>query len=148
MLNHVSIMGRLARDPELRTTTSGKSVVSFTIATDRNRKDANGQNQTDWIRMTAWEKTAEFICKYFQKGSMIAIDGRLQSKTYQDKNGTNRTDMEVVVEEVNFVGAKSASNADSNAQPAARQQPTAQPTAQPQTAPQFEDVSDDPDLPF
>lgn len=148
MLNHVSIMGRLARDPELRTTTSGKSVVSFTIATDRNRKDANGQNQTDWIRMTAWEKTAEFICKYFQKGSMIAIDGRLQSKTYQDKNGTNRTDMEVVVEEVNFVGAKSASNADSNAQPAARQQPTAQPTAQPQTAPQFEDVSDDSDLPF
>lgn len=148
MLNHVSIMGRLARDPELRTTTSGKSVVSFTIANDRNRKDANGQNQTDWIRMTAWEKTAEFICKYFQKGSMIAIDGRLQSKTYQDKNGTNRTDMEVVVEEVNFVGAKSASNADSNAQPAARQQPTAQPTAQPQTAPQFEDVSDDPDLPF
>lgn len=144
MLNHVSIMGRLARDPELRTTTSGKSVVSFTIATDRNRKDANGQNQTDWIRMTAWEKTAEFICKYFQKGSMIAIDGRLQSKTYQDKNGNNRTDMEVVVEEVNFVGAKSASNADSNAQPAARQQPT----AQPQTAPQFEDVSDDPDIPF
>lgn len=144
MLNHVSIMGRLARDPELRTTTSGKSVVSFTIATDRNRKDANGQNQTDWIRMTAWEKTAEFICKYFQKGSMIAIDGRLQSKTYQDKNGNNRTDMEVVVEEVNFVGAKSASNADSNAQPAARQQST----AQPQTAPQFEDVSDDPDLPF
>ncbi len=144
MLNHVSIMGRLARDPELRTTTSGKSVVSFTIATDRNRKDANGQNQTDWIRMTAWGKTAEFICKYFQKGSMIAIDGRLQSKTYQDKNGNNRTDMEVVVEEVNFVGAKSASNADSNAQPAARQQPT----AQPQTAPQFEDVSDDSDLPF
>ena len=144
MLNHVSIMGRLARDPELRTTTSGKSVVSFTIATDRNRKDANGQNQTDWIRMTAWEKTAEFICKYFQKGSMIAIDGRLQSKTYQDKNGNNRTDMEVVVEEVNFVGAKSASNADSNAQPAARQQPT----AQPQTAPQFKDISDDPDLPF
>lgn len=142
MLNHVSIMGRLARDPELRTTTSGKSVVSFTIATDRNRKDANGQNQTDWIRMTAWEKTAKFICKYFQKGSMIAIDGRLQSKTYQDKNGNNRTDMEVVVEEVNFVGAKSASNADSNAQPAARQQPT----AQPQTAPQFEDISDDPDL--
>lgn len=144
MLNHVSIMGRLARDPELRTTTSGKSVVSFTIATDRNRKDANGQNQTDWIRMTAWEKTAEFICKYFQKGSMIAIDGRLQSKTYQDKNGNNRTDMEVVVEEVNFVGAKSASNADSNAQPAARQQPT----AQPQTAEQFEDISDDPELPF
>lgn len=144
MLNHVSIMGCLARDPELRTTTSGKSVVSFTIATDRNRKDANGQNQTDWIRMTAWGKTAEFICKYFQKGSMIAIDGRLQSKTYQDKNGNNRTDMEVVVEEVNFVGAKSASNADSNAQPAARQQPT----AQPQTAPQFEDISDDPDLPF
>ena len=119
MLNNVSIMGRLARDPELRTTTSGKSVVSFTIANDRDRKDANGQNQTDWIRMTAWEKTAEFICKYFQKGSMIAIEGRLQSKTYQDKNGTNRTDMEVVVEKVHFVGAKSASNTDSNAQPAA-----------------------------
>ena len=141
MLNNVSIMGRLARDPELRTTTSGKSVVSFTIANDRDRKDANGQNQTDWIRMTAWEKTAEFICKYFQKGSMIAIEGRLQSKTYQDKNGTNRTDMEVVVEKVHFVGANPLRIMT---QPAARQQPT----AQPQTAPQFEDVSDDPDLPF
>lgn len=100
MLNVVAIMGRLARDPELRQTTSGKSVATFTIACDRNKKDGGA----DWLPVTAWERTAEFVCKYFQKGSLIAIDGRLQSRSYQDRNGNNRTAIEVVASNVHFAG--------------------------------------------
>ena len=97
MLNVVAIMGRLARDPELRQTTTGKSVASFRIACDRGRRDANGQSQADWIDVVAWDRQAEFVCKYFQKGSLIVVDGRLQTRTYQDKNtGANRTAVEAV----------------------------------------------------
>ena len=85
MLNVVAIMGRLAADPQLRQTTTGKNVASFRIACDRGRRDANGQSQADWLDVVAWDRTAEFVCKYFQKGSLIAIDGRLQSRSYQDK---------------------------------------------------------------
>ena len=76
MLNVIAIQGRLARDPELRQTTTGKSVASFTVACDRGRRDANGQSTADWIPVVAWDARAEFVCKYFQKGSMIAVDGR------------------------------------------------------------------------
>ena len=96
MLNVVAIMGRLAADPQLRQTTTGKNVASFRIACDRGRRDANGQSQADWLDVVAWDRTAEFVCKYFQKGSLIAIDGRLQSRSYQDKNGNNRTAIEIV----------------------------------------------------
>lgn len=106
MLNIVAVMGRLARDPEMRQTTTGKSVASFTIACDRGRKDANGQSVCDWLNIVAWDKTAEFVCKYFQKGSMIAIDGRLQSRSYQDKNGQNRTAVEIVAQNAHFWSSK------------------------------------------
>lgn len=106
MLNVVAIMGRLARDPGLRQTTTGKSVASFRIACDRGRKDANGQSQVDWLDVVAWDRTAEFICKYFQKGSLIVIDGRLQTRQYQDKNGQNRTAVEIVANNVNFGSSK------------------------------------------
>lgn len=111
MLNVVVIIGRLARDPELRQTTTGKSVASFRIACDRGRKDANGQSQADWLDVVAWDRTAEFICKYFQKGSLIVIDGRLQTRQYQDKNGQNRTAVEIVANNINFAGPKSSSPA-------------------------------------
>ena len=112
MLNVVAIMGRLARDPELRQTTTGKSVASFRIACDRGRRDANGQSQADWIDVVAWDRQAEFVCKYFQKGSLIVVDGRLQTRTYQDKNtGANRTAVEVVANNINFAGPKSSSHA-------------------------------------
>lgn len=127
MLNIVAVMGRLARDPEMRQTTTGKSVASFTIACDRGRRDANGQSVCDWLNIVAWDKTAEFVCKYFQKGSMIAVDGRLQSRSYQDKNGQNRTAVEIVANNVNFCGSKeSASPAPQNAaqRPAAPSQRT------------------------
>ena len=100
MLNVVAIMGRLVRDPELRQTQSGKDVASFTIACDRNRKEA----PADFVPVTAWDKTAQFVCRYFRKGSPIAVDGRLQSRQYQDKNGNNRTAIEIVANNVHFAG--------------------------------------------
>ena len=111
MLNVVAIMGRLAADPQLRQTTTGKNVASFRIACDRGRRDANGQSQADWLDVVAWDRTAEFVCKYFQKGSLIAIDGRLQSRSYQDKNGNNRTAIEVNCDEVSFGETKKSRDA-------------------------------------
>ena len=105
-LNVVAIMGRLTADPQMRQTQSGKSVASFRVAVDRGRKDANGQNQTDWLDVVAWENTATFVEKYFPKGSMIAVTGRLQSRNYQDKNGNNRTAIEIVANQVSFCGEK------------------------------------------
>lgn len=106
MLNVVAIIGRLAASPELKTTNSGKSVCSFRIANDSGYKDASGQSHTNWLDVTAWGKTAEFICKYFPKGALIAIDGRLQTRQYQDKNGQNRTAVEIVAQNVSFCGSK------------------------------------------
>lgn len=105
-LNVVAIMGRLAADPQMRQTQSGKSVASFRVAVDRGRKDANGQNQTDWLDVVAWDKTADFVSRYFPKGSMVAVTGRLQSRNYQDKNGNNRTAIEIVANQVSFCGEK------------------------------------------
>lgn len=106
MLNVVAIMGRLAAEPTLRQTQNGKDVASFRIACDRGRKDANGQSQVDWFDVVAWGNTAQFVCRYFQKGSLIAVDGRLQSRQYQDKAGNNRTAIEIVANNVNFAGGK------------------------------------------
>lgn len=143
MLNVVVIMGRLARDPELRQTTTGKNVASFRIACDRGRRDANGQSQADWLDVVAWDRTAEFICKYFQKGSLIVIDGRLQSRKYQDKNGQNRTAIEVVVQNANFCG-----KSDSAAHPAARTQCEPNVGYSNGNADDFAEIEDNGDLPF
>ena len=108
-MNVVAIMGRLAAEPTLRQTQSGKDVASFRIACDRVRKDANGQSQADWFDVVAWGNTAQFVCRHFQKGSPIIIDGRLQSRQYQDKAGNNRTAIEIVANNVNFAGGKQES---------------------------------------
>ena len=100
------IAGRLARDPELRQTNTGKQVARFTLAVDRGRKDANGQSQTDWINVIAWERLADFAYKYLSKGQMVNVDGRLQSSSYTAKDGTNRTALEVVANNINFCGSK------------------------------------------
>lgn len=110
MLNVVAIIGRMVKDPELKTTNSGKSVASFRIANDSGYKNADGSSQTNWLDVVAWGKTAEFVCKYFQKGFPIALDGRLQSRTYQDKNGQNRTVVEIVAQNANFAGSKESSS--------------------------------------
>lgn len=108
MLNVVAVMGRLVADPMMRQTTNGINVASFRIACDRNRADQNGQRQADFFDVVAWRGTADFVCKYFQKGSLIAIDGQLQSRQYQDKQGNNRTAIEIIATNVNFAGPKSS----------------------------------------
>ena len=111
MLNVVAIMGRLVADPALRTTQSGTNVCSFRIACDRNFARQGEQRQADFIDIVAWRQQAEFVCKYFQKGSLIAIEGSLQTRQYQDKNGNNRTAIEIVANNVNFAAPKSANAA-------------------------------------
>lgn len=146
MLNVVAIMGRLVKDPELKATNSGKSVCSFRLANDSGYKNADGSSQTNWLDFVAWGKTAEFICKYFPKGALIAIDGRLQTRQYQDKNGQNRTAVEIVANNANFCGSKeSTSPAPQNAaqRPAAPSQRTqGKPDAD------YALIEDDGDLPF
>ena len=115
MLNVVAIMGRLVADPELRTTTQGTNVCSFRIACDRNFARQGEQRQADFIDIVAWRQQAEFVSKYFQKGSLIAIEGSLQSRQYQDKNGNNRTAVEVVANNINFAGPKVAMQATETA---------------------------------
>ena len=111
MLNVVAIMGRLVADPELRTTPQGTNVCSFRIACDRNFVRQGEQRQADFIDIVAWRSQAEFVSKYFQKGSLIAIEGSLQTRQYQDKNGNNRTAIEIVANNVNFAAPKSANAA-------------------------------------
>ena len=103
MLNHIVIMGRLTRDPELRTTQAGVSVTSFTVAVDRDFGGRDGgERQTDFIDCVAWRSTGEFVSKYFHKGSMIVVSGRLQSRKWQDRDGNNRTSWEIIADNVYF----------------------------------------------
>ena len=107
MLNRIIIMGRLVRDPELRTTQSGTSVTSFTLAVDRDFKSReSGEKGTDFIDVVAWRQTAEFVCKYFTKGRMAIAEGRLQIREWKDKDGNNRRTAEVVAENVYFGDSK------------------------------------------
>ena len=102
MLNHVSIQGRLARDPELRRTTTGKAVCSFTIANDKPGKDAGAS----FIDCVAWDKTADFVNNYFMKGTAIIVEGRLDTRQYETKDGQKRTATEVVVSQAHFCEKK------------------------------------------
>ena len=107
MLNHIVIMGRLGKDPELRRTQSGVAVATFNVAVDRDFKDkATGQRATDWITCVAWRSTAEFVEKYFSKGSQVLVAGRLQMRDWTDKDGNKRISAEVQAENVYFAGAK------------------------------------------
>lgn len=107
MLNHIVIMGRLGKDPELRRTQSGVAVATFNVAVDRDFKDkATGQRATDWITCVAWRSTAEFVEKYFAKGSQVLVAGRLQMRDWTDKDGNKRISAEVQAENVYFAGAK------------------------------------------
>lgn len=115
MLNHITIMGRLTRDPELRRTGSGTAVASFTIAVDRDfaPKDG-GEKETDFIECTAWKHTAEFVSKHFSKGRMAVVSGRLQMRKWTDKDGNKRVSAEVVTDNVYFGDSKKeASSGDS-----------------------------------
>ena len=106
MLNRVILMCRLVSDPELKTTSSGISVTSFRIAVDRSYVKAGTERQTDFFDIVCWRSTAEFVCRYFFKGSLIALEGQLQSRTYQAKDGSNRYVVEVVADNVSFTGER------------------------------------------
>ena len=106
MLNHLTIMGRLVADPELRNTQSGIPVASFRIAVERNYANQDNERETDFFDVTAWRGTAEVVCKYFSKGRMIAIDGRLETQAWTDREGNNRVSVGIVAESVYFADSK------------------------------------------
>ena len=107
MLNHITLMGRLTRDPELRYTSSGTAVASFALAVERDFVSRDGgERQTDFIDCVAWRQTGEFVSKYFAKGNMAAVSGRLQIRDWNDKDGNKRRSAEVVVDNVYFCESK------------------------------------------
>ncbi len=106
MLNHIVLMGRLTRDPELRRTGSGVAVASFTLAVDRDFAAQGAERETDFVDIVAWRNTAEFVSKYFTKGRMAVVSGRLQIRNWQDKDGNKRRSAEVVANDVYFGDSK------------------------------------------
>ena len=107
MLNKIILMGRLTRDPELRRTQSGTAVTSFSLAVDRDFKSQNGEKETDFIDIVAWRATAEFVSKYFTKGRMAVVEGRLQIRDWTDKDGNKRRNAEVIADNVYFGDSRS-----------------------------------------
>lgn len=142
MINNVVLMGRLTADPELRTTTTGRSVASFSIAVDRQFARSGEDRQTDFINIVVWQQQAEFVCRYFKKGSMIAVTGSLQTRQYEDKNGNRRTAYEVVANQVSFCGSKSETGT------VGAQSGGAAPAYQTANAADFEEIPDEEELPF
>lgn len=106
-MNKVELIGRLTKDPEIRTTANQVAFCNFTLAVDRNFKDANGQRQADFINCVAWRQTATFIQKYFRKGNRLAIIGSIQTRSYEDKNGQKVFVTEVIADEAEFVESQS-----------------------------------------
>ena len=140
MFNLVVLTGRLTADPELKTTPNGVPVTSFSIAVNRNYR-AGEEQQTDFINIVAWRQRAEFITKYFNKGSLIGIEGSIQTRRYTDKNGNNRTAFEVVVNNAHFVESKR------DGAPAAMNEPASFSNADANDFADLGSVTDD-DLPF
>lgn len=145
MINVAVIMGRLTADPELKTTQGGNSVCSFTVAVDRNYAPQGQERKTDFINVVAWRSTAEFVSKWFRKGQMIALQGPIQVRNYEDRNGNKRTAVEIIANEVSFCGSKAEQGTQRNPQeypPEATQQVS---NAEPDD---FSDVDMDDELPF
>ena len=148
MINKWIGMGRLTADPELRQTQSGVSSCNITVAVQRDFTDGSGERQSDFINVVAWRQTAEFICRYFSKGSMIAVEGQLRTRTYDDKRypDVRHYVTEVYADKVSFCGSKS-DNGGTAAKPAQTAQRPAQ-TAPAADFSDFEEVVSDSDLPF
>lgn len=151
MINVVAIMGRLVADPELKTTPAGINVCTFRIACDRSFVQQGQQRQADFIDVVAWRHNADFLCKYFAKGSMVAVQGRLQTRQYQDRNGNNRTAVEVVAESLSFAGSSKkpggqAVDDGGEAPPSSRSDSA--PGYSQGSAEDFEIIEDNDDLPF
>jgi single-strand DNA-binding protein len=154
MLNVAVLMGRLVADPELRQTPSGVSVTSFTLAVDRSYVKAGTERQTDFIDVVAWRGTAEFVCKYFRKGQLAAVQGSIQTRSYTDKEGNKRKAFEIVADNVHFAESK-RDGASGGSRPVERTE-TRQPAQNTQASPayssgkvdDFEELPSDDDLPF
>lgn len=114
MINSVVLMGRITYEPELRTTPNGVSVVSFQIACDRQYQAKGEERKADFIDVVAWRQTAEFISRYFRKGSIIAVEGSIQTENFTDKDGNKRKSVKVVVNNVSFCGSKAESGTAAN----------------------------------
>lgn len=141
-LNVAAFTGRFASDPELRHTQSDTAVCSFSIAVDRNYCKQGEDRQTDWIDCVAWRGLAEFICKYFHKGSMIAVNGEMNTRTYTDRDGNKRKAVELVVANANFCGSKKDNQGSIDVQ---RDEPPEQTAA---GGSDFVEIAGDDDLPF
>ena len=144
MLNFAVIMGRLTADPELRQTPNGVAVTTFTVAVDRGFIRQGEERKADFINVVAWRQTAEFVSRYFTKGSMIAVQGSIQTRTYDDKNGLKRYVVEIVADNVSFCGSKSESGTSG----APRTPVAAAPSFSNGSADDFAAMADDDDLPF
>jgi len=142
MLNVIALMGRLVANPELKQTQSGIAVTSFRIACDRSYCKQGEERQTDWIDCVAWRSNAEFICKYFGKGQLIAVQGELQTRNYTDRDGNKRKATEVVVSQAHFAESKKDTGNNNT-----YQKPKGQPDISADDG-DFEGITDDSDLPF
>lgn len=109
MINRAVVCGRLVRDPELRRTQNGTPVTSFTLAVNRTFKNADGQQEADFLNCVAWNKTAEIVDQYCSKGNLVGVEGRLQSRSYHDNQGNNRTVVEIIADQVQFMQSKDSS---------------------------------------
>ena len=170
MLNVAVVMGRLTAHPELRHTSSGLAVTSFTLAVDRGYVKQGQDRQTDWIDVVAWRQTAEFICKYFTKGQMMAVQGTLQTRNWEDKNGAKHKSTELLADQVSFTSSTREAGGDFSRGDSGRgdfdrgyqRAPAEQPAAFSEPAPayssgsdkdfqdfeDYEEVTGDDDLPF
>lgn len=145
MLNKAIIMGRLTRDPEVKQTQSGVSVCSFSVAVDRDIVDkGTNQREADFINVTAWRSTADFVGKYFSKGSLIVVEGRIQVRSYTDKENNKRTATEIVANSVYFGGSKKKDGDSADVPPA----PSSNASAAPQGDYADMGTPDEDDLPF
>lgn len=142
MLNKIFIMGRLTRDPELRRTQNGTAVTSFTMAVDRDFKNADGTKDTDFIAVVAWRNTAAFVSKYFTRGRMAVVEGRLQLRDWTDKDGNKRRNAEVLADNIYFGDSKKEGDS-SGGYKAAGKAVDVEPEAG-----DFAEVEDDGDIPF
>lgn len=148
MINCAIIMGRLTADPELRTTNTGLSVTSFTVAVDRSFVKAGEERQADFINVVAWRGTADFVTRYFHKGSMIAVQGSIQTRNYEDKQGNKRYAFEIVADNVSFCGSKNEGG-NSMPNPATNSAPNAPaPSFSTADSGDFEMIEGDEELPF
>ena len=142
MLNKIFIMGRLTRDPELRRTQNGTAVAGFALAVDRDYKNADGTKETDFIEVVAWRSSAEFVSKYFTKGRMAIVEGRLQIRDWTDKDGNKRRNTEVVANNVYFGDSKKEGDSSGGYKAAGKAV-----DVEPDTG-DFAEVEDEEDLPF